>query len=443
MRNGMTDRGTVLIFVLWIALGLTGVALYFGHTMTLDYRAAENSLAGQESRHAIQSAQRYVTSALSMLDEAGTFPDEETSLFENVQVGPGRYWLIGRSEEGLESETLTFGLVDEASRLHLNVATREMLEMLPGMTTDIAAAIIDWRDEDTELSPDGAESEHYLMLDTPYICKDGAFESVEELRLVAEMDLSILYGEDVNRNGALDPNEDDADESEPADNKDGALNPGLVEYLTVYSREPNTTPEGEERININEASEKELRDIFNETFGNQRANEISASLEQHRGNYWSTIEFVFWAGLTNDEFQEIADYLTVHEGDYVYGLVNVNTASKEVLECIPGIGEEYANSIVAYREQNPDDLDSIVWITNVLDEESAIEAGRYITTKSYQFSVDIAAVGQDGRGFRRTLMMIDTADGDPVTLFSRDLSALGWPLGSALREEIASEKNEG
>ena len=33
-----TDRGSVLIIVLWIALGLVSLALYFGHAMMLEYR---------------------------------------------------------------------------------------------------------------------------------------------------------------------------------------------------------------------------------------------------------------------------------------------------------------------------------------------------------------------------------------------------------------------
>ncbi len=46
-------------------------------------------------------------------------------------------------------------------------------------------------------------------------------------------DMDTLVGEDANRNGILDPSEND-------DNQNGMLDPGVLEYVTVYSREPNT-----------------------------------------------------------------------------------------------------------------------------------------------------------------------------------------------------------
>ena len=45
-------------------------------------------------------------------------------------------------------------------------------------------------------------------------------------------------------NGVLDPNENDGDANPPTDNMDGTLDPGLLEYVTVYTREPTTTRSG-------------------------------------------------------------------------------------------------------------------------------------------------------------------------------------------------------
>jgi DNA uptake protein ComE-like DNA-binding protein len=39
-----------------------------------------------------------------------------------------------------------------------------MLEFLPGMTPALAAAIVDWRDADSELTMNGAEDETYQRL---------------------------------------------------------------------------------------------------------------------------------------------------------------------------------------------------------------------------------------------------------------------------------------
>lgn len=151
-------------------------------------------------------------------------------------MGEGAFWFVGRRYDELgSSEELVFGFVDEASKLNINTATLEMLQALPDMPLDFAAAIVDWRDPDSEPSPDGAESANYALLDPPYNSKDSNFETVDELRLVLGAGVELLYGEDVNRNGLLDPNEDDGDASRPNDNQDGSLDFGLIEYLTVYT----------------------------------------------------------------------------------------------------------------------------------------------------------------------------------------------------------------
>ena len=53
--------------------------------------------------------------------------------------------------------------------------------------------------------------------------------------------------------------------------------------------------------------------------------------------------------MTADEFEKVEDALTASNGQYVEGLVNVNTASEAVLACIPGIGTEKAPTLVAQR----------------------------------------------------------------------------------------------
>jgi len=64
----------------------------------------------------------------------------------------------------VNAERPSFELVDEASKLNLNTATVEMLQLLPGMTPELAAAIVDWRDSDSDVTTGGAEDEVYLRL---------------------------------------------------------------------------------------------------------------------------------------------------------------------------------------------------------------------------------------------------------------------------------------
>ena len=123
--------------------------------------------------------------------------------------------------------------------------------------------------------------------------------------------------------------------------------------------------------------------------------------------------------------------------------MNVNTAGPTVLDCIPGItGTGYAEKLVLHRADMEEGLDSIAWVSEVLEDDVARQAGPYLTTRSYQFSADIAAVRNDGRGFRRTLFVFDTSGDEPIVVYRRDRSRLGWALGDAVRQGVSTIQNE-
>jgi len=435
-RGVAFNRGSVLIVVLWTTIALVSVALLFADSMRLEYRAADNSISGMAASQAIEGARRYLTCFLANLEEPGTIPDPETYGAERVPVGDAAFWVLGRGDERDSVREPVFSLVDESSKLNLNTASQEMLEALPGMTAGLAAAIVDWRDTDSEVTPGGAESETYLLREPKYTCKDSPFETIEELRLVAGANWEILYGEDANLNGVLDPNEDDGDESPPDDNRNGILDSGLLEYVTVYSREPNKQADGSARVNITNDAEG-LRRLLEETLGRERASQI-AEVRNAR----SVLEYYIRSGLTEEEFAQVADGFTASASDYVEGLVNANTASETVLACLPGIGEEYASQIVAGRQGRSEEDETLAWVTGILDENGAIEAGPHLTTRSYQLSADVAAVGHEGRGFRREVMVVDTSGEKAAVVFRRDRSRLGWPLTNEVRKELILGEEE-
>jgi type II secretory pathway component PulK len=421
------DKGSVLIIVLWVAFGLVAMALYFAHSMSFEMRAADNRVAALEAEQAITGATRYVTNILTRLQEPGLIPDVATYRSEAVAVGTATFWLIGRSDKASLPNQPVFGLVDEASKLNLNVVTLEMLEQLPRITPELAAAIIDWRDTDDDVTQGGAESETYLRRNPAYRCKNADFESVDELRLVQGVDLDILFGEDANLNGILDPNENDATVSLPNDNRDGQWDPGLFEYLTVYSRQPSTL------TNVNDRTQ--LASLLNDKFGSDRANQVLAGLGGTLGSVRSLLQFYILSGMTSDEFYQIEGSLTVTNGGMI-GLVNVNTASEAVLACLPGIGTDNAPTLVAYRQSNPDKLNSVAWVKDALQREVALQAGLYLTGRTYQFTADIAAIGHHGRGYRRVKFVFDTSQGAPKIRYRQDLTHLGWALGRQTSETL-------
>jgi DNA uptake protein ComE-like DNA-binding protein len=434
----MRHEGSVFILVLWISFGLVVLSLYFANSMSFELKAADNRLAMKQADHAINGAARYASYVITTFATNGVVPDRQLYRSEWVPAGEASFWFVGElNEEQLRSEMIpAFGLVDEASKLNLNTATVEMLQGLPGMTVEFAAAIIDWRDTNEELSENGAEDESYQRLDPPRRCKNGPFESVDELRLVYGATLEVLYGEDINRNGILDPNENDGDVSLPLDNADGRLDAGIVSYLTVHSRQLNTKPDGSAKVNV--TSRQQLEELLEEKFGSERATQIMGSLGPG-GQFNSLLQFYARSGMTAEEFAQVEAELTVSDQNAVQGLVNVNTASEVVLSCIPGIGEAKAATMVAHRTSNPAQLTSVAWVKDVLDTDTINQAGRFLTGTTYQFTADVVAVGRFNRGFCRTRFVFDATGSTPRIVYRQDLSELGWALGMQVRENLQRE----
>jgi DNA uptake protein ComE-like DNA-binding protein len=135
------------------------------------------------------------------------------------------------------------------------------------MTEDIANSILDWMDPDDEARPNGAETDYYSALTPPYHAKNGPLNSLEELLLVKGVTPQLLLGNDQNRNGVLDPEEDDGS---------GTLDRGWSAYLTVYSREQNVDSQGNPRINVNDSDLNTLSTNLTNAVGQDLSNFILA-----------------------------------------------------------------------------------------------------------------------------------------------------------------------
>ena len=243
---GGARRGSVLVIVLWIAFGLVSLALYFANSMNFELRASDNRVCAMAADQAIEGAVRYVNYLLTTQvanGSNGVFLTLDSSVCQAVPVGDAHYWLIGRDTNSpVGPGRMCFGLVDEASKLNLNTAASTPLVAsnqfiwLPRMTVDLTQAILDW----VNTNGTGPTTTYYAMQQPAYQCKCEQFETVDELRLLYGADMDTLVGEDANRNGILDPSETD-------DNQNGMLDPGVLEYVTVYSREPNTNSDGRQR----------------------------------------------------------------------------------------------------------------------------------------------------------------------------------------------------
>jgi type II secretory pathway component PulK len=427
-RCGTGQRGTVLIVTIWVVLVLAGLALVFARSMRVATAVSANHVASLQAECIADGALQYIIAKIAAAAEEEDNDSDDSDIYEAQEVGKGYFWVL---RSNLESDReFDYGLTDEAGKINLNSASLEMLQKLPGMTAELAASIIDWRDEDTDVTTGGAESEYYLLRSDGYQCKNLPLETVDEILLIKGASQELLYGEDTNLNGYLDDQENDGDESEPPDNHNGRLDPGFYDYVTVYSTEKNVDADGAARINITDSTAvSNLQTLLEEKFKQERALEIiQRSAVSTNPNFENILSFYYRSQMTAEEFAQIADKLTTSSETTLPGLVNVNTAPKEVLLCLPGLEESDAQALVSYREANSDGLDSIAWVTQVLNQEKAVGIGTYITVRSYQYSADIVCLSGNGRAYKRYRAILDTQSGSPRVVYWRSLTHFGWPL---------------
>ncbi len=292
-RKPAQRRGSVLLIVLVVVAMLSLGAYTFSELMVAEVDATAMYGRGVQARALADSG---VELAAAMLGDRSEITEEnfyhDPEMFQGMLLtdataarGRGRFSIVAPLENDSTAEGVRFGLMDESAKLNpaallkLNLddeEARNVLLALPEMTHEIADAILDWVDEDEIQREYGAEADYYLSLATPYEAKNGPLDSLDELLLVRGVTAWLLFGEDANRNGLLDPSENDGDLSPPADDADGVLQLGWSAYLTVYGRERNRRSDGSERIDLNGNLLTELYDSLEEEFGEDVAQFVTA-----------------------------------------------------------------------------------------------------------------------------------------------------------------------
>ena len=459
-RSSSSQSGLILLLVLWIMIVLTLLATAFYQLTSLEIQTSNNDMEKLQARLLAESALEFAQAVLKEEDD-GTSDDMSGmwsgagSLFQETTLGEGIFQIYTADLDAEEGGT-RFGLRDEASKLNLNTATKEMLEKLPNVTSEMAAAIVDWRDPDNEETPGGAENEYYNNLTPGYDCANRNFDRVEELLKVKGFTPEILYGEDINRDGVLQKAEDDGNENLPPDDGDGKLNYGLIPYVTVYSYDRNVNSPGESRLNIQSASRDQVRarlegklkpktidtlvaflkdrkiddlvDLLRgdtatqDTKGQDQSsenNQDDSGEESSKGEVESASSGQ--ALLSAKDFQVILDEFTTTDQEILPGLVNINTASYPVLMALPGMTREIAESIVNRKKSesggftSPGELASLDGMT--LDLFSKLLP--HITVRSNVFEAQAIGYVPKGKAYAAIHAFIDRGGQGPVYRYYR------------------------
>ncbi|HEY2415416.1 MAG TPA: type II secretion system protein GspK [Pirellulaceae bacterium] len=269
--TGPTRRGLVLILVLIVIAMLSLGAYSFTNLMLAHHEAAVITGRQAQTRSLVDSG---VTAVQLFLSQSADDRAAAGGIYDNAQhfravtvleddnyKDRGCFSVIA---PGIDSDGnvsgIRHGLEDESTRLNLNVllildkqspgSGRTLLMGLPGMTEDVADAILDWLDPDDDQRELGSEVEYYSSLSPAYAPKNGPVDTVEELLLVKGVTPQLLFGADSNRNGQLDQHELTQDTGDTV-STDATGFRGWSSFLTIYSVEWNITPDGNPKVYLN------------------------------------------------------------------------------------------------------------------------------------------------------------------------------------------------
>lgn len=210
--NQGRSGGSILILTVWTLLFLASLAVAVASYVSGGLNLARQAANGAYGHAAVQAGVEDMIAVLSAdTNEWDGFREawgkKGERQWDRCSMGDAAYSIYFTDSAGATNA----GVVDEESRLNVNTADRQMLEVLFAAAGDmdsvsassLASAVIDWRDEDEDITAGGAESEYYAGLSPGYRCSNRQFGHIYELLLLKGMtrdvfdrvkDLVTIYG---------------------------------------------------------------------------------------------------------------------------------------------------------------------------------------------------------------------------------------------------------
>ena len=198
-------EGSLLVFTLWVLVLLSLFTAAVGYQVRQRLRFLQTIEHRSLLRNAVDSGlQRSLQRVYVALDNEKKEPDEhalkeqdDESVYKEIPVGAAYFNVRYRGIDG----RWIYGLRDEESKLNINTLTqlRPLEQLIHAATlldsnesSNIAAAIMDWKDSDDILNAGGAETRYYRQQQPPYAAKNKPFETLEEMLLLKGMTVEIF-----------------------------------------------------------------------------------------------------------------------------------------------------------------------------------------------------------------------------------------------------------
>ena len=181
MQNPKQQRGIALVMVLWVCILIAVLLASFSISARVEALQGRNLLDSTRARYAAEAGLHRAAYELR-----GNNP-------ETRWVADGRPYEID-----FEGSKVVIEIFDETGKVDLNVADPVTLTALfesGGLEQQdaeaLTGAVMDWRDPDDLLSPNGAEANEYEAEDRPYKPRNAPFETVSEVQQVLGMNFEL------------------------------------------------------------------------------------------------------------------------------------------------------------------------------------------------------------------------------------------------------------
>jgi type II secretory pathway component PulK len=420
-------RGSILVVAMVVTFALAASVLVLCRSMRTETLAAANQAAALQVAAIERGAEQYVLGILADQGEDARRLSEDQ--FNAVPVGDGYFWIL--RPDYSDAQLPAFGLTEESAKVNVNYSSFDKISRLPIISYTAASSLMDWIDDDSTVERDGAETSYYASLRDfdPYYCKNARLETVEEVLMIRGFTRQMVYGD-----GTAPPLGQRSGTIGAGNNfiSDPALARGLYDLMTIYSAENNTTAGGEQRINVNvdRSSRASMRDRLRKRLRNRLSRSRADQIVDLVGD--SRLQDIFTmyyrCRLTPDELDKIADDIASTSDRTLRGLININTAPRDVLLCLDNLESADVDKLIAARP-SPDNIQpgQLSWVVNAIGAK-AVNLGSQITTRTFQWSADILAASGNGRAFKRCRIVVDLRSGTPQIVYRREITDRGWPM---------------
>ena len=465
MRRSSNERGLSLVATLWILTILSVLATQLLHSIYLERRVQANFTDRTKYNFAAKAGFEHTIAVLR----------GDRTPFDSL----GEDWastVEGSIEDGItDGALLTYqvDIIDESSKVNVNtveastiqrlldsigyknvqspiqsladsiVASRPFrtvrdLAKVPGMTTTLlygrqqpSVGGLTIEESETQNIPGLIEITTVNSVDTN---TDASGQTRLNIKNAESQQLVQLRGN--NNQPVFSQGEADSliQQRDSIGNIGDVLNLKAITEQTFNSiRDRIRTDGGEDSegmVNINTADANELQTLDGIDEG------IANRIIDHRntqGNFQNVDAIKDVNLVTANEFKSIVDKISTTDDELLNGLINVNTASLEILQLLPGMDESKAQAIITRRESEPEnsqetqaqsqdeiegnpftDVGQLLDVEGI-DPNTFQQIAGLVTYRSHGFLVEAAGIDARGRAIASCTGVVDRT-GQAITV---------------------------